>query len=44
MQKDAMMQVELGQREPDGSYLVFFKLQLSEEILKNAVSVELSRK
>lgn len=43
MQKDVAMQVELGQKLPDGSFLVFFKLQLSEEILKNAISVELSR-
>jgi hypothetical protein len=36
----AKFNVELGRREPDGRYLVFFKLALSEDIVKNATSFE----
>ncbi len=36
----AAFKVELGAKEPDGSYVVIFKLTLPEEIVKDAVSFE----
>jgi hypothetical protein len=36
----AQFKVELGKREPDGRYQVFFKLPLSEDIVKNATTFE----